>query len=56
MRRDDLVGNPAITADDVAAEGFPGDSPDGFVEFFCATHKGATAETEVTRIEWRYLD
>lgn len=44
-----------ITDDDVAAEGFPGDSPEGFVEFFCATHKGCTPDTEITRIEWRYL-
>lgn len=44
----------AITPDEVVAEGFPGDSPDGFVEFFCDTHKGCTPESEVTRIEWRY--
>lgn len=45
-----------ITADEVAAEGFPGNSVAGFVEFFCQTHKGCKPESEVTRIEWRYLD
>lgn len=45
----------AITADDVTAEGFPGDSIDGFVDFFCATHKRCTPTTEITRIEWKYL-
>jgi hypothetical protein len=44
----------AITADDVAAEGFPLMTPDEFVSFFCATHPGCTPETEVTRIEWTY--
>ena len=46
----------AITAADVAAEGFPGMTPAGFVEFFCRTHRGCGPATEVTRIEWRYLD
>lgn len=45
-----------ITADDVIAEGFPAMSPQEFVEFFCATHKGCTSSSEVTRIRWRYLD
>lgn len=29
--------------------------PDAFVKFFCATHRGCTPETEVTRIEFEYL-
>jgi len=45
----------AITADDVAREGFPEMSPGEFVEFFCATHKGCQPDSTVTRIEWRYL-
>ncbi len=28
--------------------------PDAFVEFFCATHKGCTHDTVVTRIEFAY--
>lgn len=45
----------AITPDDVTAEGFPGMTPDEFVAFFCSSHHGCTPETEVTRIEWRYI-
>lgn len=44
-----------ITADDVAAEGFPDMTPEQFVAFFCGSHTGCTPESEVTRIEWRYL-
>jgi hypothetical protein len=46
----------AITADDVAAEGFPGWTPEKFVRFFTGTHKGCEPGTVITRIEWRYLD
>lgn len=46
----------AITAADVTAEGFPQMTPAEFVSFFCATHRGCSPGTEVTRIEWRYLD
>lgn len=45
----------AITADDVAAEGLEM-TPAEFVAFFCRTHKGCRPDSEVTRIEWRYLD
>lgn len=44
-----------ITADDVAAEGFPEWEPADFVEFFCITFRTVPA-TEVTVIDWRYLD
>jgi hypothetical protein len=46
----------AITAADVAAEGFPHWSPAQFVDFFCYTHRGVGPADEITRIEWRYLD
>ncbi|MGN2642516.1 hypothetical protein ACTD5D_41345 [Nocardia takedensis] len=46
----------AITAADVAAEGFPDWTPEEFVEFFCGTHRGCEPSSEVARIEWRYLD
>ena len=46
----------AITADDVTAEGFPQMTPEEFISFFCATHKGCAPETEITRIQWTYLD
>lgn len=52
VRRERLT---EITADDVRAEGFAM-RPGEFVRFFCDSHKGCTPQTEVTRIEWRYLD
>ncbi len=45
----------AITQDDVAREGFADVSPAWFVDFF-TTSMRCTPDTEVTRIEWRYLD
>jgi hypothetical protein len=45
----------AITADDVVLEGFPSWTPAEFVAFFCRTHKGCTPDSEVTRVQWRYL-
>lgn len=42
-----------ITAADVVREGFRL-TQRGFVEFFCE-HMGCTPDTEVTRIEWRYV-
>jgi hypothetical protein len=44
----------AITADDVAAEGFPQMTPAGFVSFFCESRKGCEPGTLVTRIQWAY--
>lgn len=43
-----------ITPEDVVAEGFPDMTPTEFVEFFTATHRGVTASTEITRVEWQY--
>lgn len=46
-----------ITRSDVDREGFPGwTTPEGFIRFFCETHKGCQPDSVVTRIEWRYLD
>ena len=45
----------AITAEDVAAEGFPGWSAEEFIHFFTGTHKGCEPGSLVTRIEWRFL-
>ena len=53
VRREPLA---AITAADVTAEGFPQMTPAQFVSFFCRTHRGCGPATEITRIEWRYLD
>lgn len=53
VRREPL---DSVTAEDVAREGFPDMTPGEFLEFFCASHKGCKISSEVTRIEWRYLD
>lgn len=53
VRRESLH---AITLGDVLAEGFPAMTRAGFVQFFCDSHRGCEGGSEVTRIEWRYLD
>lgn len=40
--------------DECRREGFPHLSPAEFVQMFCATHKGCTPETTLTRIEFMY--
>lgn len=52
VRREPL---DAITAEDVAREGFPGWTPAQFVEFF-TSHMRCRPDTLVNRIEFRYLD
>lgn len=44
-----------ISSKDVALEGFPNMTTDEFITMFCG-HMKCTAWTEVTRIEFRYLD
>ena len=44
-----------VTPGDVRREGFPEMYADQFVAFFCQQMRCAP-DTEVTRIEWRYLD
>jgi hypothetical protein len=46
----------AVTFAETVLEGFPQMQPREFVEFFCSTHKGCTPGTEITRIEWRYIN
>jgi len=43
-----------ITPDECRREGFPDMTGDEFVAMFCATHKGCTPATEITRIEFTY--
>lgn len=45
----------AVTDAEVTREGFPGRDAAWFVAFF-TTHMRCAPDTEVTRIEWRYLD
>jgi hypothetical protein len=44
-----------ITNIGVVMEGFPGKSPQWFVEMFCKSHKGCTPESFVNRIEFEYV-
>ena len=44
----------AITQDDVVREGFPEMTRAEFIAMFCASHKGCTPNSEITRIEFRY--
>lgn len=37
-------------------EGFPHMTPFDFIKMFCASHKGCTPETVVTRIEFEYIN
>ena len=41
--------------DECYAEGFPATRPAQFVAFFCGSHKGCTPDTEITRIEFKYI-
>lgn len=51
VRREQL---DTITEADVRREGFATMSTEEFVAFFIGSHKGCTADTIVTRIEWEY--
>lgn len=51
VRREELHW---ITPDDCRREGFPDMTGDDFIAMFCATHKGCTPATEITRIEFAY--
>lgn len=53
VRREPLA---AITPDEVAREGFPGMEPAEFVRRFFVEAQKLSPDTEVTRIEWRYLE
>lgn len=44
----------AITAADVAAEGFPDWTPQQFISFFCDSHPECRPDSVVTRIQWSY--
>lgn len=43
-----------IDSKEVALEGFPGKSPEWFIDMFCKSHKGCTPETIINRIEFEY--
>lgn len=51
-----LIDEPAYGRVECVSEGFPHLSPIEFVAMFCASHKGCTPETVITRIAFRYLN
>lgn len=57
VRREPLIQmwlDPEYGAAECLREGFPQFGPRDFIDMFCATHKGCTPNTEVTRIEFAY--
>jgi hypothetical protein len=57
VRREQLrrmLVDPDYGRNECAMEGFPDMTPDQFVAMFCSSHKGCTAETMLTRIEFDY--
>ena len=56
-----IVEDMAYGVEETAREGFskesqPNSWPPTFVKFFCASHKGCTPGSMITRIEYEYLD
>ncbi len=49
-----MIDDPDYGRDECRREGFPLLSPAEFIAMFCATHKGCTPDTVVTRIEFTY--
>lgn len=51
-----MIDEPDYGREECRREGFPGMTPGEFVEFFCASHKGCTPDSEITRIEFERLE
>src|SRR5262245_31161982 len=51
-----LLKEPRYAEDELPREGFPCWSRDDFVEMFCRTHGLKTADADVTRIEFEYVE
>lgn len=53
-----LVHDPVYGFEEVRKEGCPNGIvvPSIFVAFFCRSHKGCTPDSEVTRIEYEYVE
>jgi hypothetical protein len=55
-RLDEMLNNTGWGAVECRAEGFPEMTPADFVAFFCKSHKGCTPASEVTRIQFEYVN
>lgn len=51
-----MIDEPQYGRDECRREGFPEMSPEEFVAFFCASHKGCTPASDVTRIEFERME
>lgn len=51
-----LLRDPAYGVAECRREGFPEMAPREFVDMFCGSHKGCLPESDVSRIEFRYVD
>lgn len=51
-----MTDDPAYGATECEREGFPEMTPAQFVEMFCRSHRGCTPDSEITRIEFGYVD
>lgn len=51
-----MLDDPAYGKQECLREGFPDMTPEEFVAMFCKSHAGCTPASEVTRIEFEYLD
>jgi hypothetical protein len=51
-----LVDEPLYAEDEIPREGFPCWSRAEFVEMFCRTHGLKTAQCDITRIQFEYVD
>lgn len=56
VRREPLLAIADEGDDGPVAEGFPEMTPKKFVAFFCKANRGCTPCTEVTRIEFEYVE
>lgn len=50
-----MIDDPVYGREECRREGFPDMTPEQFVAFWCRSHRGATPETDVTRLEFKYL-
>lgn len=50
-----IVDKPRYGREEMVYEGFPNMTTADFVDMFCASHKGCTPESIVTRIEFKYV-
>lgn len=51
-----MTDDPAYGRVECSREGFPKMSPCDFIDMFCKSHKGVTAESTITRIEFERIE